>query len=124
MSSASPKLGHYALGATLACILVNPLVRVVFKVGGVFATLLAAGAVALGLALVFRWRYGRRPYPVERRVLVGLYALELGLLYMGLLALMYFREEPGPVGQLLFAAHYAAYPLLAWFALAPERDSR
>ena len=124
MSSASPKLGHYALGATLACILVNPLVRVVFKVGGVFATLLAAGAVALGLALVFRWRCGRRPYPVERRVLVGLYALELGLLYMGLLALMYFREEPGPVGQLLFAAHYAAYPLLAWLALAPERDSR
>lgn len=120
----NPKLGHYALGAIGACILVNLLVRSFLKVGGVFATLLVAGLVALGLALVFRWRTGRRPYPVERRVLVGFYALGLGLLYMGLLALMYFKEEPGLAGQLLFAAHYLAYPLLAWFALAPERGSR
>lgn len=121
MSIRSPKLGHYALGAILACILVNLLARTVLKVGGVFATLLVAAVVAFSLAWVFRWRSGRRPYPVERRVLVGLYALGLGLLYAGLLALMYLKEEPGLPGQLLFAAHYLAYPLLAWIALAPER---
>ncbi|MNC12555.1 hypothetical protein SAMN05216201_107216 [Pseudomonas linyingensis] len=122
MSTRSPKLSHYALGTILACFLVNLLVRTVFKVGGPFATLLAAALVAAGLALVFRWRTGRRPYPVERRVLVALYALGLGLLYAGLLALMYLKEEPGLPGQLLFAAHYLAYPLLAWIALAPERN--
>ncbi|MNN96412.1 hypothetical protein D3C81_2153940 [compost metagenome] len=56
-------------------------------------------------------------------MLVGLYALGLGLLYAGLLALMYIKKEPGLPGQLLFAAHYLAYPLLAWIALAPERDA-
>lgn len=120
----NPKLGHFALGGIGACILANLLVRIFLKVGCVFATLLAAGMVALGLALVFRWRSGRRPYAEERRLLVGLYALGLGLLYMGLLALMYLKDEPGLAGQLLFAAHYAVYPLLAWFALAPERDQR
>ena len=123
MSTRSPKLGHYALGAILACILVNLLARTFVKVGGVFATLLVAGLVALGLALVFRWRTGRRPYPVERRLLVGLYALGLGLLYAGLLALMHIKEEPGLPGQLLFAVHYLAYPLLAWIALTPEHNS-
>lgn len=122
MSTRPPKLGHYALGAILACSLVNLLVRTVFKVGGPFATLLVAALVATGLSLVFRWRTGRRPYPVERRMLVGLYALGLGLLYAALLALMYLKEEPGLPGQLLFAAHYLAYPLLAWIALTPERN--
>ena len=122
MPTRSPKLGHYALAAILACSLVNLLVRTVLKVGGVFATLLVAALVAFGLALVFRWRTGRRPYPVERRVLVGIYALGLGLLYAALLALMYLKEEPGLPGQLLFAAHYLAYPLLAWIALTPERN--
>ena len=122
MSTPSPRLGHYALGAIAACFLVNLLVRSVLKVGGPLATLLAASVVAFGLAGVFRWRTGRRPYPVERRALVGLYALGLGLLYAGLLALMYLKEEPGLPGQVLFAAHYLAYPLLAWIALAPERD--
>lgn len=117
----NPRLGHYALGAIAACFFVNLLLRAWLKLGGVFATLLAAALVAGGLALAFRWRTGRRPYPVERRVLVGLYALGLGVLYLGLLALMYLKEEPGLPGQLLFVAHYAAYPLLAWFALAPER---
>lgn len=117
----TPRLGHYALGAIAACFLANLLARALLKAGGVFATLLVAAAVAFGLAWVFRWRTGRRPYPVERRVLVGLYALGLGLLYAGLLALMYFKDEPGPAGLLLFAAHYLAYPLLAWIALAPER---
>ena len=123
MTHASPRLGRYALGAILACIVVNLLARGLFKLGGPLATLLVAAAVARGLALVFRWRCGRRPFAVERRVLVGLYALGLGLLYAGLLAMMYLKEEPGPAGLLLFAAHYTAYPLLAWFALAPERDA-
>lgn len=122
MPTRSLKLSHYALGAILACFLVNLLVRTVLKIGGPFATLLVAAVVAFGLAWVFRWRTGRRPYPVERRALVGLYAFGLGLLYAGLLALMHLKEGPGLPGQLLFAAHYLAYPLLAWIALAPEHN--
>ena len=122
MTTQAPRLSHYALGAIAACFVANLLVRTLLKVGGVFATLLVAAMVAIGLAWVFRWRTGRRPYPFERRVLVALYALGLGLLYAGLLALMYLKEEPGLPGQLLFAAHYLAYPLLAWLALRPERD--
>lgn len=122
MPDPSPQLSRYALGAIAACFLLNLLVRTILKIGGVLATLLVATLVAFGLARAFRWRSGRRPYPVERRVLVGLYALGLGLLYAGLLALMYLKQEPGLPGQLLFAAHYLAYPLLAWIALAPERD--
>lgn len=122
MSSASPRLGHYALGGIGACILLNLPVRALLKIGGPFATLLVAGLVALGLALVFRWRCGRRPYPMERRILVGWYALGLGLLYSGLLVLIELQDAHGPAALLLFAAHYLAYPLLAWFALAPERD--
>lgn len=124
MNTATPRLGHYALGAIAANILLNLLARLLLKVGGVFATLLVAGLVAAGLALLFRWRCGRRPYPVERQVLVGLYALGLGLLYLALLALMFYREEPGLPGLLLFAAHYLAYPLLAWLALKLPRDTR
>ena len=122
MPAPSPSLGHYALGTTLACILLNPLLRTLIHVPGPLATLLVAALVALGLALTFRWRTGRRPYPAERRVLVGLYALELGLLYIGLLALMAFKDSPSPAALLLFAIHYFAYPLLAWFALRPEQD--
>lgn len=121
MLSASPKLSHYALGATLACVLLNPLLRLFVHLPGPLATLLVAAVVAAGLALSFRWRQARRPEPAERRVLVGLYALTLGLLYAALLLLMAFKDTPSPAALLLFAVHYFAYPLLAWFALAPER---
>ena len=122
MPAPSPRLGHYALGTTLACILLNPLLRALIHLPGPLATLLVAALVALGLARVFRWRTGRRPSPAERRILVGLYALELGLLYIGLLALMALKDSPSPAALLLFAVHYFAYPLLAWFALRPEQD--
>jgi len=121
MHTRNPRLGCYALGAIAACFVVNLLIRSVLRIGGPFATLLAATLVAFGLAWVFRWRSGRRPYPLERRTLVALYALGLGLLYAGLLALMHLKEAPGLPGQLLFVAHYLAYPLLAWIALKPAR---
>lgn len=120
MTANAPKLSHYALGATLACVLLNPLLRAFVHLPGPLATLLVAAVVAVGLAATFRWRHGRRPEAAERRVLVALYALALGLLYVALLLLMAFKESPSPAALLLFAAHYFAYPLLAWFALAPD----
>lgn len=89
MHTRPPRLGRYVLGAIAACFVVNLLIRSVLRIGGPLATLLAATLVAFGLAWVFRWRSGRRPYPLERRTLVALYALGLGLLYAGLLALMH-----------------------------------
>ena len=41
-------------------------------------------------------------------------------LVLGLLGLMLHKDGPGPVGLLLFAAHYFCYPLLAWLLLAPQ----
>lgn len=117
-----PRLARHALGAMLACILLNLLVRGLLKVGGVSATLLVAMLVAVGMAAAFRWQHGRRPYPLERRLLVGLYALGLGLLYAGLLLMMHLKEAPGVPGLVLFGAHYAAYPLLAWLILRPQTD--
>jgi hypothetical protein len=42
----------------------------------------------------------------------------LGLLYLGLLVLMAFKDQPSPMGLVLFGLHYFSYPLLAWLALA------
>lgn len=117
MSIPSPRLGHYALGGILASILLNLLLRTFVKVGGLFASLLIAGLVAAGLALVFAWRTHRAPWPEERRGIVLRYGLGLGVLYLGLLGMMEQQYEHGPVGLLLFGLHYACYPALAWVAL-------
>lgn len=117
MSTPSPRLGHYALGGILASILLNLLLRTFVKVGGLFASLLVAGLVAAGLALVFAWRNRRAPLPAERRGIVLRYGLGLGVLYLGLLAMMEHEYPHGPVGLMLFGLHYACYPALAWVAL-------
>ncbi|SER41591.1 hypothetical protein SAMN04244573_03584 [Azotobacter beijerinckii] len=117
MSTPSPQLGHYALGGILASILLNLLLRTFVKVGGLFATLLVAGLVAAGLAQVFAWRNRRAPLPAERRGIVLRYGLGLGVLYLGLLAMMEHESPHGPVGLMLFGLHYACYPALAWVAL-------
>ncbi len=121
MSGSAPlALRYYAGGAVLAVMALNLLVRALFKLGGVSATLLVATLVALGVSLVFARREKRLPTLTERWRLVGLYGLILGLLYLGLFGLMLLKDEPGHMGQLLFVLHALSYPTLLALCFTPR----
>lgn len=120
MNSAPLALRYYAGGAALAVMLLNLLVRALLKLGGVSATLLVATLVALGVSLIFARREKRLPTLAERWRLVGLYGLILGLLYLGLFGLMLLKDEPGHMGQLLFALHALSYPTLLALCFTPR----
>lgn len=109
---------HLAIGGVVAVIVLNLLVRTFSKLGGVLSTLLVAALVAGGMALWFYLQHKRRPQPSERRLLIAVYGGILALLYLGLLGLMWFKDEPGSMGLFIFGLHYFSYPLLAWLALA------
>ena len=114
------QLRYYALGAVIAAVLLNLLLRTFVRLGGVLTTLLIAAAIAAGLALAFHWREARAPSNAERWRLTALYGGLLGVLYLGLLGMMYLQDAPGPMGTALFVLHYLCYPLLAWLALSPR----
>lgn len=114
-------LQHYALGAILAVLPLNLLVRGLLKIGGVPATLLVAVLIALGLRWLFGHLEGRRPLPGEAWLLSLLYGAGLGLLYLGLWGLMWLKDEPGAMGQLLFVLHCLSYPLILALVLLPGR---
>ena len=118
--SAPLALRYYAGGAVLAGVALNLLVRALFKLGGVSATLLVATLVALGVSLIFARREKRLPTLTERWRLVGLYGLILGLLYLGLFGLMLLKDEPGHMGQLLFVLHALSYPTLLALCFTPR----
>lgn len=121
MSGSAPlALRYYAGGAVLAVMALNLLMRALFKLGGVSATLLVATLVALGVSLVFARREKRLPTLTERWRLVGLYGLILGLLYLGLFGLMLLKDEPGHMGQLLFVLHALSYPTLLALCFTPK----
>ena|SRR5690606_1645585 len=103
-------LYHYVLGAVAAAFLVNLLLRVPLKIGGLPATLAAAALVALALRGAFARIEGRLPAAGERWALVALYTLALGLIYLLIWGLMWLKDEPGHMGQLLFVLHYLCYP--------------
>jgi drug/metabolite transporter (DMT)-like permease len=105
---------HLALSGVAAAIALNLLLRTFVKLGGVASTLVVAIAVAGGMYLWFAWRNRRPPQRGERRRLLWLYGGILALLYLGLLGLMWLKDEPGPMGLLIFGLHYFCYPLLAW----------
>ena len=107
-----------ALGGVVAVIVLNLLLRTFVKLGGPLTTLIIASAVAGGMALWFYLHQQRRPTPSERRHLLVVYGGILALLYLGLLAMMWLKDEPGPMGLLLFGLHYFCYPLMAWLLLA------
>ena len=106
-----------ALGGVAAVIVLNLLLRSFVHLGGVLTTLLIAAAVAGGMALWFFAQHRRAASPSERRRLLGIYAGVLALLYITLLALMTFKDQPSPMGLVIFGLHYFCYPLLAWLAL-------
>lgn len=118
--SAPLALRYYAGGAVLAVVALNLLVRALFKLGGVSATLLVATLVALGVSLIFARREKRLPTLAERWRLIGLYGLVLGLLYLGLFGLMLLKDEPGHMGQLLFVLHALSYPTLLALCFTPR----
>ena len=109
---------HLAIGGVGAVIALNLLVRSFSKLGGVLSTLLVAAVVAGGMALWFYLQHKRRPLPSERRRLIAVYGGILALLYLGLLGLMWLKDEPGPMGVFIFGLHYFCYPVMAWLALA------
>jgi drug/metabolite transporter (DMT)-like permease len=107
-----------ALGGVAAVILLNLLLRTFSKLGGVLTTLLIAATVAGCMALWFFGQHRRAATPSERRRLLGIYAGVLALLYIGLLALMTFKDQPSPMGLVIFGLHYFCYPVLAWLVFA------
>jgi hypothetical protein len=107
-----------ALGGVAAVILLNLLLRSFVHLGGVLTTLLIAATVAGGMALWFFGQHRRAATPSERRRLLSVYAGVLALLYIGLLALMTFKDQPSPMGLVIFGLHYFCYPLLAWLVFA------
>jgi peptidoglycan biosynthesis protein MviN/MurJ (putative lipid II flippase) len=117
MHDASPDhapTAHLAIGGVVAVIVLNLLVRTFSNLGGVLSTLLVAAVVASGMALWFYLQHKRRPLPGERRRLIAIYGGILALLYLGLLGLMWLKDEPGPMGLFIFGLHYFSYPVLAW----------
>lgn len=110
-------LYQYALGATAAVFALNLLVRGLLKIGGLPATLLVAIVVALCLRWLFIRIEGHLPRHGEAWGLNLLYGAILGLLYLGLWGLMWLKDEPGRMGQLIFVLHYLSYPVALAFAL-------
>ena len=121
MHEPSPKsvaVTRLALGGVVAVIVLNLLLRTFVKLGGLLTTVLIAALVAAGMTLWFSWRNRRAPLQGERRRLVALYGGILALLYLGLLAMMAWKDDPSPMGLLIFGLHYFCYPLMAWLFLA------
>jgi drug/metabolite transporter (DMT)-like permease len=116
-------IARLALSGVAAVIALNLLLRTFVKLGGLLTTLLIAGSVAAAMTLWFAARQRRAPLPSERRRLVWLYGGVLALLYLGLLAMMVIKDDPSPMGLLIFVVHYLCYPLFAQL-LFSERFSR
>lgn len=112
---------RYAIGGVVLAMALNLALRSLVKVGGLLATLIIAGAVALLLAGAFRFIQRRVPSRGEAwRILLGYGAL-LGVLYLGLLGMMTLQDQPSPMAVFLFFLHYLCYPVLAWLTLLPRR---
>lgn len=117
-SPSSVAVTRLALGGVVSVIVLNLLLRTFVKLGGLLTTVLIAALVAAGMTLWFSWRNRRAPLQGERRRLVALYGGILALLYLGLLAMMAWKDDPSPMGLLIFGLHYFCYPLMAWLFLA------
>ena len=122
--SRTPVLLHWALSACAAAFALNLLLRAGIRLPGPLATLLAATLVAMGVSLLFAYRYQRQPESTERRKLVVLYAAIMLFLYAALFGLMLLKDEPGPMGLLLFVLHYLCYPVALWICLDARWISR
>ncbi|MDH1055042.1 hypothetical protein [Aquipseudomonas alcaligenes] len=100
----------YVLATVAIAFASNVLLRVPLKIGGLPATLIAATLSAFALRGLFVW-LERRPLQIaERWALAGLYGAALGAIYLLIFALMWLKDEPGDMGQLLFIFHYLCYP--------------
>ena len=117
-SPSSVAVTRLALGGVVAVVVLNLLLRTFVKLGGLLTTVLIAALVAAAMTLWFSWRNRRAPLQGERRRLVALYGGILALLYLGLLAMMAWKDDPSPMGLLIFGLHYFCYPLMAWLFLA------
>lgn len=117
-------VSRLALSGVAAVVLLNLLLRTLVHLSGVLITLLVASIVAFGMTRWFAWQHQRPPTHAERLRLLGVYAGVLALLYLGLLGLMMLKDQPGPMGLLLFGLHYFCYPLLAAVAFVGRTTAR
>jgi peptidoglycan biosynthesis protein MviN/MurJ (putative lipid II flippase) len=124
LNTDNASITRLAIGGVVAVIVLNLLVRSFVKLGGVLSTLLVAAVVAAGMALWFYLQHKRRPLPSERRRLIAVYGGTLALLYLGLLGMMWLKDEPGAMGLLILGLHYFCYPLFAWLFLAKALGKR
>lgn len=100
----------YVLATVAIAFASNVLLRVPLKIGGLPATLIAATLSTFALRGLFVW-LERRPLQIaERWALTALYGAALGAIYLLIFALMWLKDEPGDMGQLLFFFHYLCYP--------------
>ncbi|SFU09830.1 hypothetical protein [Pseudomonas marincola] len=115
-----PSMIHYAVGGVIAAFGFNLMARLLLKLGGFPATLVAALLTGLLLLIAFRWMHRRPMNWKERLRLVLCYAGILGGLYIGLFAMMMLKESPGLGGQVLFVAHYLIYPIALIICISPH----
>lgn len=116
----APSMIHYAVGGVIAAFGFNIIARLLLKLGGFPATLVAAFLTGLLLVIAFRWMQRRPMNWKERLRLILLYSGILGGLYIGLFAMMMLKEEPGIGGQVLFVAHYLIYPIALIICISPH----
>jgi hypothetical protein len=100
----------YVFGTVAIAFATNVLLRVPLKIGGLSATLIAATLSAFALRGLFVWLEQRPLQIAERWALTGLYGAALGAIYLLIFGLMWLKDEPGHMGQLLFFFHYLCYP--------------
>ena len=103
-------LYRYVLATVAIAFASNVLLRVPLKIGGLPATLIAATLSAFALRGLFVWLEQRPLQIAERWALTALYGAALGAIYLLIFALMWLKDEPGDMGQLLFFFHYLCYP--------------
>jgi hypothetical protein len=113
----------YTLGAVAAAFALNLLLRVPLKIGGLPATLIAATLTAFALRGLFILLEKRHPRGAERWALLALYGGALGFVYLLIFALMWLKDEPGHMGQLLFFFHYLCYPVALALVLHLDRPT-
>lgn len=103
----------FALGALAGVLVLNFILRVLFKFEGVPVTIAIAAAMAALLAGWFAKSAGRSPTPQERSRLLWLYGGMLALLFVALVLLVSLKHTPNLAGLVILFIHYLPYPAFA-----------
>ena len=103
----------FALGALAGVLVLNFILRILFKLEGVPITIAIAAAMAALLVGWFAKSTGRSPTPQERTRLLWLYGGMLALLFVALVLLVSLKHTPNLAGLVILLIHYLPYPAFA-----------